>query len=174
MREKAIFTHGRASLNFAIIPMCTPDVAVPCPCGAWQCCAMTLHHRTIGSSRAQTLVVPCVLAPQLSPCAIPHLTPYSLTILSLLTFLHSPQALAIHLSFPHRPSPILATFLSTACVLKRFSLTSPRKLSLTCVKRPVLRTSGWTSLGSCDEAVMMHCLFLPKISIFGHENAGLV
>ena len=34
-----------------------------------------------------------------------------------------------------------ATFLSMACVLKRFPLTSPRKLALTCVKRPVLRTS---------------------------------
>ena len=35
----------------------------------------------------------------------------------------------------------LATFLSMACVLKRFSLTSPRKLPLTCVKRGFLRTA---------------------------------
>ena len=28
--------------------------------------------------------------------------------------------------------------------------------------------------GGRDEAVMKHCLFLPKISIFGHQNAGLV
>ena len=34
-----------------------------------------------------------------------------------------------------------ATFLSTTYVLKRFPLTSPRILALTCVKRPVLRTS---------------------------------
>ena len=101
--------------------------------------------------------------------------PDTLSILSLLAFHPSPQALAVTLSFPHRPSPILATFLSTTCVLKRFLLTSPRKLALTCVKRPVLRTSGWTCRGGvCDEAVMKHCLFLPKISIFGHEIAGLV
>ena len=121
--------------------MCTPDVAMPCLCYAWLGCAMPLHHRTIGSSRARTLVVPCVLTPQLPPFAIAHLTPYSLSILSLLAFHHSPDTLSIPLSFPHRSSPILVTFLSTACVLKRFPLTSPRKLTLTCVKRGFLRTA---------------------------------
>ena len=76
-----------------------------------------------------------------------HPLPTRFPSLSLLTFPYSPDALAIPLSFPHRPSQILATFLSMACVLKRFSLTSPRKLALTCVKRPVLRTAESTSLG---------------------------
>ena len=67
---------------------------------------------------------------------------YSLVILSLLASHHSPSALSILLSSPHWPSPILATFLSMACVLKRFPLTSPRKLPLTCMKRDFLRTAG--------------------------------
>ena len=102
---------------------------------------MPLRHHTIGSSRARTLAVPCVLTPQLPPCAIPHLTPDPLSILTLLAFLHSPSALSIHLSFPHRPSPILSTFPSPTCALKRFPRTSPRKLPLTCVKRGFLRTA---------------------------------
>ncbi len=104
----------------------------------------------VGASRVRNLVVPCVPTPQLPPCvptpqlppcAIAHLTPYPLSILTLLAFHHSPDSLSIHLSFPHSPSPILVTFLSMACVFKRFSLTSPRKLSLTCVKRGFLRTT---------------------------------
>ena len=109
---------------------------------------MLLQHRTIGSSRARNLVLPCVLTPHLPPWAIAHLTPthfpsspYSLSILTLLAFHHSHQALSIPLSFPHPPSPILATFTSMTCVLKRFPLTSPRKLPLTCVKRGFLRTA---------------------------------
>ncbi len=35
VRETGLFTHGRASPNFTIIPMCTSDVAVPCLCYAW-------------------------------------------------------------------------------------------------------------------------------------------
>jgi len=73
--------------------MCTPDVAMPCPFGAWQGYAMPLHHRTIGSSRVRNLVLPCVLTPQLPPWAIAHLTPthfpsspYSLSITLLLHF----------------------------------------------------------------------------------------
>ena len=135
----------------------------------------------VGASRARTLAVPCVLTPQLPPCAIPHLTPDTLSILSLLachpllTRLSSLSRRTFHPFVVSTPAlSNLATFPLATCALKRFPLTSPRKLALTCVKRPVLRTSGWTSLGSCDEAVMMHCLFLPKISIFGHENAGLV
>ena len=95
----------------------------------------------VGASCARTLVVPCVLTPQLTPFAIPHLTPDTLFILSLLAFHHSPAALSIPLSSPHRPYPILATFTSMTCVLKRFPLTSPRKLPLTCVKRGFLRTA---------------------------------
>ena len=94
---------------------------------------MLLHHRTIGASRVRNLVLPCFPTPQFPPCAIAHLTPTH--------FPSSPQALAVTLSFPHRPSPILATFLSMACVLKRFPPTSPRKLPLTCVKWGFLRTA---------------------------------
>ena len=89
----------------------------------------------------RNLVLPCVLTPHLPPFAIAHLTPYSLTILSLPTFHHSPAALAVPLSFPHWPSPTHSTLPSMACVLKRFPLTSPRKLSLPCVKRGFLRTA---------------------------------
>ena len=71
-----------------------------------------------------------------------HPLPTRFPSLSLLTFPHSPAALSIHLSFPHRPSPILSTFPSPTCVLKRFPLTLPRKLALTCVKRVFLRTAG--------------------------------
>ena len=67
--------------------------------------------------------------------------PDTLSILTLLDFHHSPSALSIPLSFPHGPYPIIATFLSTACVLKRSLLTAPRKLPLTCVKRGFLRTA---------------------------------
>ena len=141
VRETGLFTHGRASPNFTNIPMCTPGVAVPCLCYAWLGCAMPLRHRTIGSSRARTLVVPCVLTPQLTPFAIPHLTPDTLSILSLLVFHPSSSALSVHLSFPHRPSPILAMIPSMACVLKRFPLASPRKFALPCVKRGFLRTA---------------------------------
>ena len=167
MRETGLFTHGRASLNFTIIPMCTPGVAVPCLCDAGQGREMPLRHRTIGSSRSRTLALPssqphgshpapshhrllpransCLAlfpTPHLPPLAIAHLTPDTLSILSLLTFPHSPYSLSIHLSFPHWPSPILATFLSMTCVLKRFPLTSPRKLPLPCVKWGFLRTAG--------------------------------
>ena len=60
-----------------------PGRDVPCPTPSPRC------HLTIGFSRARTLVVPCVLTPQLPPCAIPpcaipHLTPYPLSILPLL------------------------------------------------------------------------------------------
>ncbi len=68
--------------------------------------------------------------------------PDTLSILSLLTFPHSLSALSIPLSSPHWPSPIIATFPSLTCVLKRFPLTSPRKLPLTCVKLGFLRTAG--------------------------------
>ena len=109
---------------------------------------MPLHHRTIGSSRARTLVVPCSQTHGSHP-AQSHISqpthfpssPYLLSILTLLAFHHSPYSLSIPLSFPHPPSPILATFTSMTCVLKRFPLTSPRKLPLTCVKRGFLRTA---------------------------------
>ena len=81
--------------------MCTPDVAVPCPCGAWQGCAMPPHLRTIGSSRARTLVLPCVLTPHLPPCAIAHLTPTH--------FPSSPYSLSITLP-THIPSLSRRTF----------------------------------------------------------------
>ena len=111
------------------------------------------HHRLLPRANSCRALFP---NPRLPPCAIPYLTTDTLSILtilafhpnptrfpslSLLTFPYSPDALAILLLFPHRPSPILATFLSVACVLKRFPLTSPRKLSLPCVKRGFLRTA---------------------------------
>ena len=126
---------------------------------------MLLHHRTIGSSRSRIIVVPCVLTPQLPPCAIPHLTPDTLSILTLLAFHHSSAALSIPLSFPHPPSPILATFTSMTCVIKRFPRTTPRKLSLPCVKRGFLRTSRPHSdpklspcAPRCRSAMFMLCL----------------
>ena len=94
---------------------------------------MPPHLRTIGFSRARNLVMPCVLTPHLPPWAIAHLIPTH--------FPSSPYSLSILLSSPHRPSPILATFPSPTCVLKRFPLTSPRKLPLTCAKRGFLRTA---------------------------------
>ena len=81
-----------------------------------------------------------------------HPHPTRFLLLSRLTFPHSPYSLSIHLSFPHWPSPILATISSTACVLKRFPLTSPRKLALPCVKRGFLRTAephGTSQLSPC-------------------------
>ena len=112
VRETGLFTHGRASRNFTIIPMCTPGVAVPCPCGAGQGCAMLLHHRTIGSSRVRNLVVPCVLTPQLPPCAIPHListhspsSPYSLSF-TLPTRFPSLSRLTFHPFVVSTPGPL--------------------------------------------------------------------
>ena len=109
---------------------------------------MPLRHRTIGSSRSLTLALPCSQTHGSHP-AQSHISqpthfpssPYSLSILTLLAFHHSPYSLSIPLLFPHPPSPSLTTFLSMACVLKRFPLTSPRKLSLTCVKWGFLRTA---------------------------------
>ena len=50
VRETGLFTHGRASLNFTIIPMCTSDVAVPC-------------HAMPGSD----VPCPCTIAPSAPP-----------------------------------------------------------------------------------------------------------
>ena len=97
------------------------------------------HHRLLLRVNSCLAMCPNPTAPTLRNRTS---DPYTLSILTLLAFLHSPSALSIPFSFPHRPSPILATFLSMACVLKRFSLTSPRKLSLTCVKWGFLRTPG--------------------------------
>ena len=127
------------------------------------------HHRLLPLANSCLALFP---TPQLPPCAIPHLppthfpsSPYSLSILTRLAFHHSPGALSIPLSFPHRPTPILATFLSMACVLKRFLLTLPRKLSLPCVKRGFLRTAEphRTSQLSpcaplCRSAISIRCL----------------
>ena len=120
------------------------------------------HHRLLPRANSCLALFP---TPQLPLCAIPHLTPDTLSILSLLAFHHSPAALSIHLSFPNRPYPILATFPSPTCVLKRFPLASPRELPLTCVKRGFLRTAEphRTSQLSpcaplCRSAMFMLCL----------------
>ena len=141
---------------------------------------MPLHHRTIGSSRARIIVVPCVLTPQLPPWAIAHLTPYplssslhSLVILSPLACHHSPSALSIPLSSLHGISPILTTFLSMACVLKRFPLTSPRKLALTCVKWGFLRTAvlhGAPQLSPCAPQVSQ-CMSMRCLAVMCHAPA---
>ena len=140
VRETWLFTHGRASLNFTIIPMCTSDVAVPCH-------AMPGRDVLCPSSFAPSAppareLLSCPVSRPSTP-TLRHRTSDSLPtfILSPLACHHSPSALSIPLSFPHRPSPILTTFLSMSCVLKRFPLTSPRKLSLTCVKWGFLRTA---------------------------------
>ena len=126
----------------------------------------------VGASRARTLALPCSQTHGSHP-AQSHISqpthfpssPYLLSILTLLAFHHSPYSLSIPLSFPHPPSPILVMFLSMACVLKRFPLTSPRKLSLTCVKWGFLRTAGphWTPKLSpcsslCRSAMFILCL----------------
>ena len=96
------------------------------------------HHRLLPCAKSCLARCPNPTAPTLGNRTSDSLPTF---ILSPLACHHSPDALSIHLSFPHRPSPILSTFLSMACVLKRFPLTLPRKLALTCVKRPVLRTA---------------------------------
>ena len=67
VRETWLFTHVRATVSSKIISMCTPCVAVPCLCDAGQGCAMPLHHRTIGSSRARIIVVLCFPTTHLIP-----------------------------------------------------------------------------------------------------------
>ena len=149
-----LFTHGRASLNFTIIPMCTPGVAVPCHAVPRRdvLCPRTFAPsaplaRELLSCPVSQPSTPTLRNPTSESLLTYHPHPTRFPSLSLLTFPYSPDALAIPLSFPHPPSPILATFLSMACVLKRFPLTSPRKLALTCVKLAISRTSGRTNLG---------------------------
>ena len=111
------------------------------------------HHRLLPRAKSCFAMCPNPTAPTLlhrTSDSLPTFHPlstrlssslYSLVILSPLACHHSPAALSIPLSSPHRPYPILATIPSTTCVLKRFPLTSPRKLALTCVKRGFLRTA---------------------------------
>ena len=109
-----------------------------------RCLAVMCHAPAIPHHRLLPLANYCrALCPNSTSPTLGHRTsdPDTLSILTLLAFHHSPFALSIPLSSPHRPSPILATFLSMACVLKRFPLASPRKLSLPCVKRGFLRTA---------------------------------
>ena len=132
-----------------------------CLAGMWRAPAPS-HHRLLLRANSCLAMCPNPTAPTLRNRTS---DPYTLSILTLLAFLHSPSALSIPFSFPHWPSPILATFLSMLCVLKRFPLTSPRKLSLTCVKRGFLRTAEphRTSLLSpcaplCRSAISIRCL----------------
>ena len=102
------------------------------------------HHRFLSLANSCRAMCPNPTAPTLrNPTSHSrhafHPHPTRFPSLSLCTFHHSPYSLAIPLSFPHWPSPILATIPSTTCVLKRFPLTSPRKLP--CVKRGFLRTA---------------------------------
>ena len=132
--------------------MCTPDVAMPCH---------AMPGRDVPCPR--TFAPSAPLARELLSCPVsqPHNSylpnrtsesllashhfPDALSILSLLAFHHSPSALSIPLSFLHRPSPILATFPSQACVLKRFPLTSPPKIAPD-VRETGLFTHGRASL----------------------------
>jgi len=132
-----------------------------------RCRAGTINAPTPSHRRLLPRANSCrALCPNLTASTLGNRTsdPDTLSILTLLAFHHSLFALSIHLSSPHPPSPILATFLSMACVLKRFSLTSPRKLSLACVKLGFLRTAR-THLTSqlspcaplCRSAMSMRC-----------------
>ena len=123
MRSLAVMCHAPAPSHHRLLPRAKSCFAM-CPNPT----ASTMRNRT--SDSRHTL----------------HLHPTRFPSLSLLTFPYSPDSLSIPLLFPHRPSPILATFLSMSCVLKRFPLTSPRKLSLPCVKRGFLRTQSLTEL----------------------------
>ena len=129
------------------------------------------HHRCL--PRANYCRALCPNPTALPPFAIPHLTPDTLSILSLLTFPHSPSALSIPLSFPHRPTPILSSFLSMACVLKRFPLALPRKLPLTCVKPGFLRTAGLhgsPQLSPCEPQVSQ-CMSMRCLAVMCHAPA---
>ena len=128
---------------------CAPQVS---QCHVMRCLAgmcyapAPSHHRLLSSANSCRALCPNPTAPTLrNPTSHSrptfHPLPTRFPSLSLLTFPYSPDALSIPLSSPHRPSPILATFLSMACVLKRFLLTSPRKLPLPCVKWGFLRTA---------------------------------
>jgi|GEM_PF-4361036 len=130
------------------------------------------HHRLLPRANSCLALFP---TPQLPLWSIPHLNPYPLSILSLLAF-HpspSPSALSIPLSFPHRPTPILSSFLSMACVLKRFPLALPRKLPLTCVKPGFLRTAGLhgsPQLSPCEPQVSQ-CMSMRCLAVMCHAPA---
>ena len=116
-----------------------PGWDVPCPCTT---APLAPPAREILSCPVSHPSTPTLLhrTSDSRPTFHPHPTRFH--SLSLLASHHSPDALSVPLSFPHRPSPILATIPSMACVLKRLLLTSPRKLALPCVKRGFLRTAG--------------------------------
>ena len=104
------------------------------------------HHRLLSRANSCLALFPNPTTPN---CPIAHLNPYSLPI---------------PLSSPHWSSPIIATFPSPTCALKRFPLTSPRKLSMACVKLGFLRTAEphQTSQLSpcaplCRSAMSMRC-----------------
>ena len=105
MRETGLFTHGRASLNFTIIPMCTQGVAVPCLCDAGQGCAMLLHHRTIDSSRSRTLALPSSQPHGSHPAPSHHrLLPRANSCLALFPTPQLPPWAIAHLIQTHSPS----------------------------------------------------------------------
>ena len=128
------------------------------------------HHRFLSLANSCRAMCPNPTAPTLrNPTSHSrhtfHPHPTRFPSLSLLVFHHSLDSLSIPLSSPNRPSPILATISSTACVLKRFPLTSPRKLALPCVKWGFLRTAEphRTSQLSpcaplCRSAISIRCL----------------
>ena len=96
------------------------------------------HHRLLSRANSCLALFPNPTTPT---CPIAHLNPYSLPITFPTHFPSSPYSLSIPLSSPHWPSPIIATFPSPTCALKRFPLTSPRNLSMACVKLGFLRTA---------------------------------
>ena len=166
MRCRAVMCHALAPPHYRLLPRANSCLALfPNPTTQTTPCLLTVNipllHclatmipapeiivHTSGFSRGRDYLCRLSLFHRTSdsrPTFHPH--PTRFPSLSPLACHHSPDALSIYLSFPNRSYPILATFLSMSCVLKRFSLTSPRTLALTCVKRPVLRTAGWTSLG---------------------------
>ena len=131
-----------------------PGSDVPCPCTTapsayparelLSCPVPNPTAPTLRNPTAPTLRNPT--APTLRNPTAPTLRnrtsdPDTLSIFTLLACHHSSAALSIHLSLPHWSSPPHFTFPSMTCVLKRFLLTSPPKLPLTCVKRGFLRTA---------------------------------
>ena len=113
---------------------------------------MPLHHRTIGFSRARTLVLPCFLTLQLTPCAIAHLIPT-----------HSPSSpYSLPFTLPtHIPSLSLCTF--HPFVVTTLALSNSIHVFFHGVRETGLFTHGRDTLSSkiismCTPDVAMPCL----------------
>ena len=136
MRFLAVMCHTPAPPHYRLLPRANSCLALcPNPTSHTTPCLLTVNipllhclstmipaPEIIHTSAFSRGVITCVSF----PCSISHLTP---------------DVLTIPLWFPCRSSPPHFTLPSMTCVLKRFPLTSPRKLALPCVKRGFLRTA---------------------------------